>query len=425
MSTKLPRATLAQKLHVLDYFHQSDSPQLKTVDKFKEQLSISTSSLSEWLKNEPELRRRYSEAKFKSSKNAKRNATFKYEDINKAMDKFVQERLARNGPISEPVLREQWARYAQQYGVDDPKRLHSFSHGWLSQFRKRHGIKTNKVNKERGRVSKYTQGQGTSVSQKSQEPGSGHDGLSPPASISIHQGADCPIDVSYTSTQSMTPSEFNHAAMFRVETETTETAETRQARPPSVDADQDMDADFMCNHEETHHHQRSNHKSNLHGSGAHSQLANASHPAHPAQLDLSRNGFGVELQFEKTERSGRGHQQGQDLHTSTLRSSQAMAHNNVSVPQRVSSHQMNQLTPKSANVSNRVPRSNGPPTIVDVERFIFVTGDKFFHNHQQSYPNTFKLFQKFKESYFDEKYLAESASVDQIQSSHSDPTLSE
>ena len=147
--SKQQRATLAQKIKVLDYFHQSDSPQLKTVDHFKDHFSISTSSLSEWLKNETELRRRYNEAAdFNALQNSRRKATFKYEKINKAMDKLVQDKLARNELISEPILRKHWAVFAQQYGVDDPKRMHSFSHGWLSQFKKRHGIKKKKFLKQ-------------------------------------------------------------------------------------------------------------------------------------------------------------------------------------------------------------------------------------------------------------------------------------
>ena len=140
MSSKLPRATLAQKLQIIDYYHKSDRPQLETVDKFKNEVSISTSSFSEWLRNEPELRKRYNQADFKFSKNSKRKVKFKYGEINKAMDKLVTGMIERNDPITEPILRQHWAVYAHQFGVDDPKRLHSFSHGWLSQFKKRHGI---------------------------------------------------------------------------------------------------------------------------------------------------------------------------------------------------------------------------------------------------------------------------------------------
>ncbi|KAH3663857.1 hypothetical protein OGAPHI_005260 [Ogataea philodendri] len=143
---KLPRANLEQKIMIIDHFHNSKRPQSETVDFFRDQFSISTSSFSEWLKNEAELRLRYREAHqadsatSKSMRSSKRKLSFKYEPINRAMHKVVEDRLAQNLPITEPILREYWAKFAREYGVDDPKRLESFSHGWLSTFKRRHGL---------------------------------------------------------------------------------------------------------------------------------------------------------------------------------------------------------------------------------------------------------------------------------------------
>ncbi|KAG5418644.1 hypothetical protein I9W82_004172 [Candida metapsilosis] len=141
MTSKQERATLAQKIQVLDYFHSSGSSQLTTVNKFKTEISISKSSLSDWLKREDNLRHSFARQEYKLSKNSRRTVKFKYEKINRAMDALVLKRLEKSEPISEPILREHWAVYAHQYGVDDPKRLVSFSHGWLNQFKKRHGLR--------------------------------------------------------------------------------------------------------------------------------------------------------------------------------------------------------------------------------------------------------------------------------------------
>ena len=141
MTSKRERATLAQKIQVLDYFHSSGSSQLKTVNKFRNEISISKSSLSEWLKRENDLRQSFAQDEFKLSKNSRRKVKFKYEKINRAMDMLVQSRLEKNEPITQPILRQHWSVYAHQYGVDDPKRLICFSHGWLNQFKKRHGLK--------------------------------------------------------------------------------------------------------------------------------------------------------------------------------------------------------------------------------------------------------------------------------------------
>lgn len=64
MSSKLPRATLAQKLQIIDYYHKSDRPQLETVDKFKNEVSISTSSFSEWLRNESRIKEKIQSSRF-------------------------------------------------------------------------------------------------------------------------------------------------------------------------------------------------------------------------------------------------------------------------------------------------------------------------------------------------------------------------
>ncbi|GMF99387.1 unnamed protein product [[Candida] boidinii] len=56
------------------------------------------------------------------------------------MHDLVENRRSQHLPINEPILREHWAVFARKFGVDDPKRLQSFSHGWLSQFKKRNGL---------------------------------------------------------------------------------------------------------------------------------------------------------------------------------------------------------------------------------------------------------------------------------------------
>ncbi|ODQ76929.1 hypothetical protein BABINDRAFT_163933 [Babjeviella inositovora NRRL Y-12698] len=146
LPSKPVRATLEQKLMILDYYHLSGGPQSDTVEKFKSLISISTSSFSEWLKHEPELRGRYDGTK-DYFRNGKRKVHFKYEKINAAMDDMVENRKLKGLPLNEPVLREHWVLYAKEFGVDDPKRLEGFSHGWLSQFKKRHALDRSSMGK--------------------------------------------------------------------------------------------------------------------------------------------------------------------------------------------------------------------------------------------------------------------------------------
>ncbi|ODQ60951.1 hypothetical protein WICANDRAFT_61511 [Wickerhamomyces anomalus NRRL Y-366-8] len=134
-----PRTTLEEKIMILNHYHQSNKPQADTVELFKNRYSISTSSFSEWLKDEESLRNLYNNSN-EFLKKSKRKLRFKYDKINEEMDKLVEERIQNKKPINEPFLRENWAIFANRYGVEDPKRLLSFSHGWLSQFKKRHGL---------------------------------------------------------------------------------------------------------------------------------------------------------------------------------------------------------------------------------------------------------------------------------------------
>lgn len=147
---KLPRATLEQKIQILDYYHKLERPQLDTVDKFKDEVAISTLTFNEWVKHEAEYRLRYQALDTDFQKNARRKVKYKYGRINRAMDLLVQQRMERGEAITEPILRGYWQIYAHQFGVDNPKRLCGFSHGWLSQFKKRHGLAKRKDDEYEG-----------------------------------------------------------------------------------------------------------------------------------------------------------------------------------------------------------------------------------------------------------------------------------
>lgn len=139
---KLPRATLEQKIAVLDFFHArvkeegGRTSQADIVKHFRDKIAISTSSFSEWVKHEDTLRQLYNLPN-KAHRRSKRRIKFKYEEINHEMDMLVQRQLKEGKPVTEPFLREHWIELANRFGVNDPKRLRGFSHGWLTQFKKR------------------------------------------------------------------------------------------------------------------------------------------------------------------------------------------------------------------------------------------------------------------------------------------------
>ena len=87
-SNKPPRATLEQRIKILDYYHKHKISQAQIVNTFKDQVSISGSSLSEWVKKEQEFRSRYKELQTKNrakSKVEKRRSQYKYQEMNDMM----------------------------------------------------------------------------------------------------------------------------------------------------------------------------------------------------------------------------------------------------------------------------------------------------------------------------------------------------
>jgi hypothetical protein len=140
------RATLKEKIMIMDFFKNSNKPQKETVKHFQEKYFISTSSFSEWMRNESELRARYNEAlqldllDGVDLTKSKRKSTYKYAALNEAMQKWVTMRMKNGLPVNDPILRKEWSKIAKDHGITDSKRIKNFSHGWLANFKKRKGI---------------------------------------------------------------------------------------------------------------------------------------------------------------------------------------------------------------------------------------------------------------------------------------------
>ncbi len=137
------RTTLKEKIMIIDFYKNSNKPQKETVKQFQEKYFISTSSFSEWMRNERELRERYNEAlqldllDGVDLTKSKRKSTYKYAALNKAMQKWVTMRMKNGLPVNDPILRKEWSKIAKDHGITDSKRIKSLSHGWLANFRKR------------------------------------------------------------------------------------------------------------------------------------------------------------------------------------------------------------------------------------------------------------------------------------------------
>ncbi|AMD21011.1 HEL270Cp [Eremothecium sinecaudum] len=146
---KPPRATLEQRIKILNVYHRTKMTQAQVVNLFKDQISISGSTFSEWVKREQELRERYADLQARQvakAREGKNKSSYKYKRMNDIMDRYLLALQAQNQPITENILRQHWQKYAKSLGIADPKRLKSFSNGWLSQFKKRHGLKLKRKN---------------------------------------------------------------------------------------------------------------------------------------------------------------------------------------------------------------------------------------------------------------------------------------
>lgn len=421
-----PRATLAQKIKVLDLYHQANKSQAEIVKHFESEFSISTSSMSEWLKKEEHLRRRFNEIGSALLKNSRRESNQKYEEINRAMDLMVQQRLERREPVSETILREYWSIYAHQYGVDDPKRLVGFSHGWLCHFKKRHGL---------------TRKHGTSPETV--------DGSNTPNRLFITPGADDTATASPTDAEpresvylegsrnalndSMSTLSLSNEPMSTNTTlmngDTQSNRDDYENNPPYEIINQPYQNSMNFNNFEygrqpSQNPPQAQQVPQTQQASQTSQNPQATQASQAPYEPIAHRIRGVRRQqisappppHPQEQPSGNmppqppalsaGHPNGPQLH----------------LPVRFKEHasldylrQRNRerVLPQSPSASRSPPNgqiaTDSNETIIinasDMERFIYQYADSFFHHHQFEYPQTLKLFQDFKNTFFNERIV--------------------
>ena len=74
----------------------------------------------------------------------------------------------------------------------------------------------------------------------------------------------------------------------------------------------------------------------------------------------------------------------------------------VSTNQALLTGRMPEEETKAASELNNIIH---PITATDMERFIYMFADRFFHIHQHEYPQTVKVFQEFKTVIFNERIM--------------------
>lgn len=431
---KLPRATLEQKIQILDFYHRSNRPQLETVDRYKNEISISTSSFSEWLKNEDELRDRLNQAGTPFSKNSRRKVKFKYEKINHAMDLLVQQKLERHEPINEPILREYWSIYAHQFGVEDPKRLVGFSHGWLSQFKKRHGLNKKKMS---GNISLVSEANNTG---SNSTVGRGENDHTEERGSINEDVYDLNFTKNSTSSNNDT-SDPEDNATDEFSTNATNSNGTYDLMNPQLSSNTSTNN----NNPNTHFRQQgmnfNDGDSNINFSnyalyqqqvpqrqGSYQMNANT---VRKDQASNNQASFDYQQQlrahYEKQKQHYEQQQQQQHQHQQQQQQQQVQAQVHEAQSQatqvqaaQAQAQQQQRLTrsntrniSRSNTISNAIPNPSAPQepesglniNASDIERFIYMFADRFFHDRQYEYPQTVKIFQEFKNSFFNERII--------------------
>lgn len=416
---KLPRATLEQKIQILDFYHHSNRPQLETVDRYKNEISISTSSFSEWLKNEDELRDRLNQAGTPFSKNSRRKVKFKYEKINHAMDLLVQLKLERHEPINEPILREYWSIYAHQFGVEDPKRLVGFSHGWLSQFKKRHGLNKKKMSGNGSLVSGSSstetnntveQAQNSHVEGRRSMNEDVYDlNFSKTSTSSNNENSDPDDSTTEEFTRNATNSNSTYDLMNPQQSNNTavnNSGTNTQFRQQAMNFGGGNNINF------------SNYA--LYQPQVSQRQGSFQNPSRKDQTSANQASFDYQQQlrahYEKQKQHYEQQQQQQQAQVAHEAQSQAVQAQAAQVQaqsqqQRLSKSNTMNLRPNA--IPNAVATPPAPPeqetglniNASDIERFIYMFADRFFHDRQYEYPQTVKIFQEFKNSFFNERII--------------------
>lgn len=136
---KLTQATLEQKLTVLTWHHTHGAKQNKTLAHFADpdfalgELHIPQSTLSNWLKDEDNIR---AKALASSDPTAKRIRSTAHPDVEAALRFWTLQAIGRGMTINGDTLRTKARDFADSFGIKGDDFL-GFSNGWLDGFKRR------------------------------------------------------------------------------------------------------------------------------------------------------------------------------------------------------------------------------------------------------------------------------------------------
>jgi len=138
-NSKLPRATLKEKIEVLDYMKGPPlKSQIETLNHFKnlKRFAISQATLSTWTSNEKKLRLEFDENP--NLESYKKIPVFKNPNITKQVENYISELVSNGENISDQLIKNVYTTFMIKngYSKDDLK----LSTGMLKSFKKRNTL---------------------------------------------------------------------------------------------------------------------------------------------------------------------------------------------------------------------------------------------------------------------------------------------
>ncbi|KAI7950013.1 hypothetical protein MJO28_008834 [Puccinia striiformis f. sp. tritici] len=168
-SSKKPiRATMAQKIEVLDWYDKNGKNQTKTAKHFNEiypEIGFKQPLISAWVADCDRIR----EQADSSASHYKRVRITKFPQIEEMLDQWVTQALHSKLTITGDVIRAKWHEFASMEKIPSEEWL-NLSQGWLTRFKARHGLQSftkhgeaaqadkEVIDEERKRVSELVQG---------------------------------------------------------------------------------------------------------------------------------------------------------------------------------------------------------------------------------------------------------------------------
>lgn len=156
--TKKENATIAQRIEILDWYHEHSCPtksQVKTAahfDKIYPNLRLKQPIISDWIRNEAKWRKEWAEQQSSGKAgNIKRTKQTEHPQVNEMLELWVAKAMVDGIRVMGEVLRQKWHKFADLENIPRDERL-TLSEGWLTAFKRRCGLKEFRTHGEAGSV---------------------------------------------------------------------------------------------------------------------------------------------------------------------------------------------------------------------------------------------------------------------------------